>query len=197
MLSDENQKLHNNIKNTKTIAPTSNDIEFRRKIADLENKLEQAIKNNKSIDLQNENKNIKNELNELALNNAKLIQQVEDQAAIISKFQENQALSVSIDSRKDRDKFKKEIDELKVQVNKQKAMTQETIENLKDENEGLKRQKDKMKDEWAEIYSSLKTEIANIKNENKMLDEENWKLLKLIDGKSQSKRTGSGNILLV
>ena len=51
-----------------------------------------------------------------------------------------------------------------------------------------------MKDEWSEIYSSLKSEIADLKGENKMLDEENRKLLKLIDGKSQSKKSGSGLI---
>lgn len=54
-----------------------------------------------------------------------------------------------------------------------------------------------MKEEWSEIYSSLKSEIADLKGENKMLDEENRKLLKLIDGKSQSKKSGSGLIFSI
>lgn len=86
--------------------------------------------------------------------------------------------------------YKKEIEEVKVQLQKQKKAAQTVIEGLKKENEELKHQKLKMKEEWAEVYASMQTDIDSFKADIQLLNTENDKLLKLTEkSASQSRKS--------
>ena len=86
--------------------------------------------------------------------------------------------------------YKKEIEEVKVQLQKQKKAAQTVIEGLKKENEELKHQKLKMKEEWVEVYASMQTDIDSFKADIQLLNTENDKLLKLTEkSASQSRKS--------
>ena len=59
---NENQRLISDLRQQKSSAPTTNEIELHRKVADLEFKLDQATRSSYNSELQIQNKNLKEEL---------------------------------------------------------------------------------------------------------------------------------------
>lgn len=60
----ENQRLIIDLRQLKSSAPTANEIELHRKVADLEFKLDQAVRSSYNSELQIQNKNLKEELSD-------------------------------------------------------------------------------------------------------------------------------------